>query len=562
MVPASFDLLSVNKKVFDSGKYNFEGCRIQLEYNSGLKHQVFRRLLKGYEDYEICEFIEFGWPLGHNGSHTLANASKNHGGAVNNPDQVSKYVASEILLGRIIGPFQENPLTAQLAISPLNSLEKTGTSDRRVISDLSFPILGSVNSGINKDSYLGHEVKTCYPNVDCVSELIIKWGPGCLLFKRDMRKAFRQIRVDPGDIRLLGFKWGGKIYLDTVLAMGLRSAAYICQRLTNAIAFIYRKKGYAIVNYLDDFCGVEKASGAGEAFTYLGTLLASLGVQEATNKVVCPSSKVAFLGIWFDTVNMTMEVTPERLIEIRELTRVWLLKRSATLKEVQSLIGKLNFVAKCVKPARVFIGRMLTFLRGMNKWGSTTLTIEFKGDVHWWHRFLPYFNGIELIDKGQWSGPDEVIASDACLNGCGATCGSEFFHKVFPEAILRGNYHINVLELLSLVAAITVWSSNLTNRKVTVWCDNLATVWVINTGKTRDKIMQALLRELCFVTSVYHCEVSARHIPGVQNRVPDLLSRWGISASARRDFMLNESHAYSHEVSVSDSVFVTDCLYW
>jgi hypothetical protein len=383
-----------------------------------------------------------------------------------------------------------------------------------------------------------------------------------MLFKRDMRKAFRQIRVDPGDIRLLGFKWEGDIYVDTVLAMGLRSAAYICQRLTNAIAFIYGKKGYDIVNYLDDFCGVEKASRAAEAFTYLGTLLDMLGVQEATNKVICPSKRVAFLGIWFDTVSMTMEVTPERLVEIRELTRVWLLKQSATLKEVQSLVGKLNFVAKCVKPARVFIGRMLTFLRGMNKCGSTFLTEDFRGDVNWWHRYLPHFNGIALIDKGPWSVPDEVIASDACLNGCGATCGSQYFHKEFPEVILNGNYHINVLELLALVAAITVWSSNLTNKRVTVWCDNLATVWVINTGKTRDKIMQALLRELCFVTSVNHCEVFARHIPGVQNRVPDLLSRWGISASARREFMLNESQNYSNEVLVCDSVFVTDCLYW
>jgi len=377
-----------------------------------------------------------------------------------------------------------------------------------------------------------------------------------------MRKAFRQIRVDPGDIRLLGFRWEGRIYIDTVLAMGLRSAAYICQRLTNSISFIYRKQGFGIVNYLDDFCGVEKESRVGEAFTHLGKLLDVLGVQEATNKVVYPSTKVAFLGIWFDTEKMTMEVTPERLIEIKGLTLVWLGKRTATLKEVQSLVGKVNFVAKCVKPARVFIGRMLAFLRDMNRCGSTELTVEFKEDVRWWHRYLPFFNGVALIDKGPWSGPDAVIASDACLVGCGATCGKEFFHKAFPSNIIDGNFHINALELMSLVAAITVWANKLENKRVTVWCDNLATVWVINTGKTRDRVMQALLRELCFITSVSQCEVLARHIPGVQNRIPDLLSRWDISDRAKNDFLVNEAHAFNREVHISDKIFVTNCLFW
>ncbi|RLC09102.1 MAG: hypothetical protein DRI57_22775, partial [Deltaproteobacteria bacterium] len=69
------------------------------------------------------------------------------------------------------------------------------------------------------------------------------------------------------------------------------------------------------------------------------------------NKADHPSSRLAFLGIWFDTIKMTMEVTPERLVEINALTAVWLNKESATVKEVQSLIGKLNFVAKCVIPA-------------------------------------------------------------------------------------------------------------------------------------------------------------------------------------------------------------------
>jgi len=529
---------------------------------NGLVHTKFREKLKNYDDVMVCEFIEFGWPLGHNGTPTRCDAPKNHGGALSFPGKIGDYIVTEKNLGRIIGPFDKNPLATSLAISPLNSVEKSGSTDRRVITDLSYPEQGSVNSGIDKFEFLGLKIRTRYPTVDCVAELIVEKGQGCLLFKRDMRKAFRQIRVDPGDINLLGFRWEGKVYVDTVLAMGLRSAAYICQRLTNAIAYIHRQKGFDVVNYLDDFCGVEDAALADTAFNSLGDLLVELGVTEAASKAVSPSSRVAFLGIWFDTNKMTMEVTPERLIEIKGLTQVWLLKKSATLKEVQSIIGKVNFVAKCVKPARIFISRMLNFLRGMNKTGRSVLTEEFRGDIRWWCRYLPCFNGISLLLKEPWSKPDEVLASDACLVGCGAVCGHEFLHSAFPKVILSGEHHINILELLALVVACLAWADVLRGKRVVVWCDNIATVWVINTGKTRDSYMQALLRELCYFTAVHDCEIYARHIPGIQNRVPDMLSRWEISKSAREQFLREESLIYTREVLVREEWFITECLRW
>ena len=236
-VPLGHGFIKAHDKIRLSGVPNCDGVKYTLDSSSGLNYLNF---------------------IGHNGSGTNCNAKQNHKGAREFPAEVSKYLRTEISLGRIIGPFNKNPYISNIAVSPLNSLEKRGTSDRRVITDLSFPEAHSVNSGIDKDVYLGQHIKTKYPTVDSIIELIVKKGPGCHLFKRDMRKAFRQIRVDPGDVHLLSFKWKGEIYSDTVLTMGLRSAAYICQRLTNSVAFICKSEGYEIINYLDDFCGVRR----------------------------------------------------------------------------------------------------------------------------------------------------------------------------------------------------------------------------------------------------------------------------------------------------------------
>ncbi len=86
-------------------------------------------------------------------------------------------------------------------------------------------------------------------------------------------------------------------------------------------------------------------------------------------KACGPDSTTVFLGIQFDTVKLTLSVTNERLVEIIALLKKWELKSSATKKQVQQLIGKLNFVAKCVRPGGIFISRMLEILRGLKMMG-------------------------------------------------------------------------------------------------------------------------------------------------------------------------------------------------
>ena len=71
--------------------------------------------------------------------------------------------------------------------------------------------------------------------------------------------------------------------------------------------------------------------------------------------------KMVFIGALFSTVDMTLTVTPERVQEILDLVEVWLHKPTATLKELQSLIGKLSFVASYVQSIRVLIARLLNW---------------------------------------------------------------------------------------------------------------------------------------------------------------------------------------------------------
>ena len=59
----------------------------------------------------------------------------------------------------------------------------------------------SANDGISKEVYPGTPVSLRYPSVDDMLDLVVMFGPGCLLFKTDMLRAYRQIPVCPGDAR-------------------------------------------------------------------------------------------------------------------------------------------------------------------------------------------------------------------------------------------------------------------------------------------------------------------------------------------------------------------------
>ena len=56
-----------------------------------------------------------------------------------------------------------------------------------------------------------------------------------LLSKLDIKNAYRTVPVHPEDRPLLGNKWQGKLFIDTVLQFGLRSAPKIFNAIADAL---------------------------------------------------------------------------------------------------------------------------------------------------------------------------------------------------------------------------------------------------------------------------------------------------------------------------------------
>ena len=258
-----------------------------------------------------------------------------------------------------------------------------------------------------------------YPTINVLTrhifELSQQSSEPIFLYKEDMDRAFRQLFACPSSVPLLGFKWRGQYYFDLVMVMGCRIAPYICQRTTDMVAHIQGAMGYFVLNYVDDFIGAEYSTRVGEAYQTLIRLLSNIGLDRSEKKSVSPTQVIDFIGNLVDTINMTLGITAARKIEIIETLQDWRHKTMCTRTQLESLIGKLQFLSNCVKPGRLFVSRLLSELRGMERGKWYHIGSKTRKDIRWWYLFIPQFEGTCImwwLDKLEVGGE---MAMDACL---------------------------------------------------------------------------------------------------------------------------------------------------
>ena len=375
-----FELVHAHKCVKRSGTYNFRHCKIVLP--SKFNFEFIETQLQGYHDDSLIDMLKYGFPV----DCLLAGKGPpipiNHKGATEFSEQVQLLLDKEVKLGGVLGPFNSSPFTNP-RYSPLNSVPKKDSVDRRLILDLSFPPGRSVNDGISKDWYLGEFSKLTLPSLDEFVSKVVSLGSCAKLFKVDLSRGYKQMYIDPMDFEKMGFTFNGSHYFDCTLSMGLHSSARCCQRVTSAVIYIYTKWGYFAINYLDDLGGVEQQDHADIAFTTLRQLLAQFGLTEALNKSCPPTHIMVILGIEVNSILLIMSIPGEKLLEILEMLERWENKEVCSLKELQSLAGLLNFAARCVRSGRVYLSRILNFLRVIHKTGFHRIPRDTQLDIKW-----------------------------------------------------------------------------------------------------------------------------------------------------------------------------------
>ena len=345
--------------------------------------------------------------------------------------------------------------------------------------------------------------------------------------KLDLKSAYRRVPVHPDDQPLLGMTWEGRTFCDRALPFGLRSAPKLFTAVADGLSWALQCEGIEnIMHYLDDFFfwSEEGSSDCARALATAVPLCHRLGLPVAPQKVVGPSTSIVFLGILIDSARQEIRLPEEKLARLRLELRAWGDRRSASKRQLQSLIGLLNHAAKVVRPGRPFLRTLIDTMkipRGQDQ--KVWLNLECRGDIVWWQEFLMAWNGVGFFPGGPLRA---TVYSDASGSwGCGAFIrgSAKWLQLPWPASWLE--IPIAAKELVPIVASLAVWGSSWSGGTVQVYCDNMAVVQCLGAGSARDPLLNHLLRVLALLLVRLQVSLRADHIPGLQNSGADALSR-------------------------------------
>ena len=141
---------------------------------------------------------------------------------------------------------------------------------------------------------------------------------------------------------------------------------------------------------------------------------------------------MTFLGIELDTIAIDNVLKSNNsLSEMR-------VKRKVTLRELQSLIGLLNFACCVVQPSRTFLRKLIDRTKGIQQpHFHIKLNKESRLDIAAWLLFIDHFNGKNNVVEANLNfGKKVAFIHDAAGSlGFGAIFESEWFYCSWNELV-------------------------------------------------------------------------------------------------------------------------------
>lgn len=235
-----------------------------------------------------------------------------------------------------------------------------------------------------------------------------------MLASIDISRAYRNFAVDPFDWPLTCLFHDDRYYVDLCMPFGSRASSYYMQQMAEFIHRAFKARGVYVVIYLDDALFIcPRDQDPMGVFSQAITVIRELGLPLAWDKLIAPTRKIKFLGVIIDVDQREVCIPQAKIQQCLDVAKDIVSQKYISKKQLQSVIGLINFIGKGVAPARLFINRLLHCLRSAE---STSIKVGrlIREDLNWFIRFLPDYNGRSIISTRS---PTFTIEVDSCLSG-------------------------------------------------------------------------------------------------------------------------------------------------
>lgn len=426
----------------------------------------------------------------------------------------------------------------------------------RIISDFKVPIGASINSVADCRTFKMMGLEDAYALM----------RPRFFMAKVDISSAFRTVGVRPDHWELLGFSWRdpeGRLrhFIDTRFPFGLTCSPEIFCRLSQAVRAVMAARGFpACVVYVDDFLVVgESAEACQAALDCLLGLLADLGFSVNPKKTVAPTQRLVFLGLQLSTNDeehagaMSVTVPREKLARVCDLAARLRTRPTIPLRELQSVVGYCQHVARAVYSARAFLRRLVDAIVAAERAGSRSVPVTrgMIADLSFWLEFAAQFNGKSVVLERPLMDPG-FLATDASGStklGMGGFYEGRTFsvrwtdlprasrglpeavrrynrRRLWPSTSARGRDWIPYRELFAVWWALLKWGArHFRGRTVTFHCDNTVVVDDLIKMSARQPELMCLLRAVFRFCAEFDIRIRVFWLSSEMNALADALSR-------------------------------------
>ena len=520
-----------------------------------IRHAVLRKLLvelahpnSEFVEY-VCEGLRDGFDIGveenEDGFHlpNLKTVQDWEG-------HVDKWLASEKLAGRLLGPFTTATLPHPRAqISPLGTAHKRSYDPdvikRRVIYHLSAGPDRDHARSVNGSTLADPSLQ--YDTVGDAASVLRRFGTGAYMAKTDAEAAFRQVPVAPSAYHRMGVEWKEEMYLDTRVPFGLRMAPFIYTSVSDAVRFVVQTRinlalgedQVVVLTLIDDFLVIGRdQQRCAVAHDILLSTFRQLNLPFVMEKTEGPRQAIEFLGIWFSRptgggwhVGLPRDKWTDLVRHLDKMVKV-----RGKVKKVQllSIAGKLGFAHSIMPLCRPLVSEMFLLAHSgkagyrPEHWVQTTAAL--RDDCGEWLARLAAAPPTRPINDPE-VGAKIVATGDASgLLGFGAFTSSEYFFSAWPPCMLSSNPGVSstLQELFCAVVAFLTWSATASpGQRFEYHTDNDNTLHDLRRGRSSRRAINSLLVGLCRVCMDRRVSVAlvwaSRDVP--EQKCADTLSR-------------------------------------
>ena len=228
--------------------------------------------------------------------------------------------------------------------------------------------------------------------MDTLSSILRLVRPNCFMAKLDIKDAYYSVSIRFLDQKLLKFNFNGILYKFNVLPNGYSEGPRVFTKLLKPPLAKLRNANICIAAYIDDlFTMNSEFNGCVSNVKEITSLLDHLGFTIHPEKsIFTPSQKIEFLGMIIDSVSMSVTLTEEKKLSIKQICKNLLSEQRVKIREVASILGKFSSSFIAVPHGRLHYRNLdgdknvaLIFHKG-NFDKTWSLSERAKDDIKWW----------------------------------------------------------------------------------------------------------------------------------------------------------------------------------